>query len=48
MTFLKVYQEQSEIIVLNFRPKMANYGNFTSGLVTKYGVAVMYIVKFHV
>ena len=39
MTLLKVNQEQTEIIVLNFRFKVANYGNFIRGLVTKYGVA---------
>ena len=39
MMFLKVNQEQSEIIVLIFRLSVANYGNFTPGLVTKYGVA---------
>ena len=39
MMFLKVNQEQSEIIVLIFRLSVANYGNFTRGLVTKYGVA---------
>ena len=39
MMFLKVNQEQSDIIVLIFRLKVANYGNFTPGLVTKYGVA---------
>ena len=32
-------EEQSEIIVLIFRLKVANYGNFIRGLVTKYGVA---------
>ena len=39
MMFLNVTQEQSEIIVLIFRLRVANYGNFTRGLVTKYGVA---------
>ena len=37
--FLKVNQEQSEIIALIFRLKLAKYGDFTPGLVTKYGVA---------
>ena len=30
--FLKVNQEQSDIIVLIFRLKVANYGNFTPGI----------------
>ena len=43
MMFLKVNQEQSEIIVLIFRLSVANYGNFTPGLVTKYGVRIAFV-----